>query len=62
MENQSDIVRQKYQEYLELKHAEKRIAKIENAKHTLEELEGEYDRSLRVVSKVNGARRILKNA
>ena len=61
-EDQSETVSQKYQEYLEAKHAEKKTAKVEQARRTLEELERDYDSALSVVSKVNGARRILKNA
>jgi len=34
--------------------------RVENAKRTLEELEGEYEHAKEIFFKVNGAKRILK--
>ena len=44
------------------KKQEKQQQRIDTAKQTILELEGEYERAKEVFFKVNGARRILKSA
>ena len=59
---ESSEIQELKQRIKDIRNTERSAERITKAKQTLEELEPEYSRAKEVFFKVNGAKRILKNA